>query len=106
MQAQFEDEILSHSQVFDLTKKVCSGRDEVQSLGHTRRPRANVTDDNIKADSDLFEVDRCLTVKEIASKVGLSIWSIHPIISKHLGLKKATTLPRHRVRTRKTSVTA
>lgn len=39
-------------------------------------------------DNDLVEADRHLTVEDIASEMGISVGSIHTIISKHFNLNK------------------
>lgn len=55
---------------------------------HYRRLQPN--NDNIQAVNDIVEGDCCIAVGEIATELGLSIGSVHTMLSDTLGCRKKT----------------
>ncbi|KAJ8948248.1 hypothetical protein NQ318_013236 [Aromia moschata] len=89
--AQFGDETLSRPRVFAWHKEFGQGREKVENEAHNRRPRTSITEDNIRAIRQLVEGDRCLTVAEISSVVGIRYGSAQAIITDQLGFRKEKT---------------
>jgi len=90
LRAQFGENTLSRTQVFDWHKKFRDGRSTVENEAHRRRPRTSVTDDHIRTVKDLIAEDRRINVREIASEVGISYGSVETIIRDHLNLSKVS----------------
>lgn len=90
LQAQFGDDTLSKTQVFDWATKFWDGRDRVENENHKQRPATSVNEDNIQAVRELVEGDRRITVANIASEVGISVGSVHTIVSDTLGYSKVS----------------
>lgn len=88
--AQFEENTLSRTQVFDWHKHFTKGREKVENESHRRCPQISITETNIRAIGDLIEGDRRLTVSEIASEVGISYGSTKTIITTDLGFRKVS----------------
>ena len=60
------------------------------NASHKCCPRSSINADNTRAVRDLVEGDRRITVAEIASEVGISVGSVHTILSDELGFSKGS----------------
>ncbi|KAJ8946771.1 hypothetical protein NQ318_018980 [Aromia moschata] len=87
LRAQFGDDTLSQTQVFDWAKIFRSGQETVANQSHSRRPRSSVNEINIHAITNLVEADRRLNMEEIAAEVGTSVGSVLTILSEKLGFR-------------------
>lgn len=70
LSAQFGDEILSRTQVYDWHKKFLDGQKTVENETHARRPRTRINEANVRARM-LIEGNRHLIELEIAVHVGI-----------------------------------
>jgi len=86
LRAQYGESILSKTQVKLWHKEFRGGRDALQNTSHQRRPRTNITPENIAAVRDLIEGDRPLTVVEIYQELGtrISYGSVQSVIKNEL----------------------
>jgi len=90
LREQFGEQTLSKTQVYDWHKQCSNGREAVQNESHKRRLRTSVTDENIRAVTRLIAEDRRVSVKTIASEVGISYGSAQQIITDHLEYRKVS----------------
>jgi len=88
MRIQDGDRCMSRTQVYEWTEKVNNG---VTNVGDSPRPGlaiTAVTEDNIAAVEKVIWENRCVTVKEAASLLDISIGSAHHIIHDELKFQK------------------
>ena len=92
VRAQYGESALSKTQVKFWHKEFRGGRDAVQNRSHQRRPRTNITPENIAAVRDLIEGDRRLNVVEICQELGtrtdISCGSVQSIVKNELMFRK------------------
>ncbi|KYM98799.1 hypothetical protein ALC62_10488 [Cyphomyrmex costatus] len=74
--------------VFFWHKTFSGVRERVENESHDRRPRTSLTEDNTREVRDLLEIDRCITIAEIAAHLGNRYDSIQKIIIDELGYRK------------------
>ncbi|KYN06795.1 hypothetical protein ALC62_02246, partial [Cyphomyrmex costatus] len=68
----FGESTLSQPRMFFWHKTFSGGRERVETKSRDRRPRTNLTEDNIHAVCDFLKADRCVTIAEIVAHLGNS----------------------------------
>jgi len=76
--------------VFEWCARFRSGRQSVGDDVRAGAPRAAITNRNISQVETCILVDRCVTVREIANELSLSVGSVETIIHEHLKFSKVS----------------
>jgi histone-lysine N-methyltransferase SETMAR len=96
MQIAFRDNTLSRTQVFDWHKSFKEGSVNVEDEPQSGKPSTATDDNHVTKAKELVLENRRLSVKELASALGISAMSAHAILTEHLGMKRieARLVPR------------
>ncbi len=87
----YGDDALGKSQVFLYFKEYKEGRDSIKSQTGRHAKEMKRMPENIRAMEDQVKMDCCQTVSDIAAAIGLSISTIHLILTKDLDLIEKVT---------------
>ena len=85
---QYGDRCMSHTQVYEWTEKFKNGVTSVEDSPRPGPAFTAVTEDNIAAVENVVWENRCVTVKEVASVLDISVGSAHHIIHDELKFRK------------------
>jgi len=96
MQIAFGDNTLSRTQVFNWHKSFKEGRVDVEDEPRSGRPSTATDDNNVTKARELVLENRRLSVRELATALGISAMSAHAILTEHLSMKRieARLVPR------------
>lgn len=90
LQNTYGGSALSRTQVFSWYKSFREGRTSIENLAHASRPATSVNDENIEKVKKIVSENRRVTVREIASELGISIGSAYSILHDILGMRWVT----------------
>ena len=87
---------MSRTRVFEWHKRFVEGREDVEDDPKTGRPCTSTTYSNIEKVRQLVRSDRRLTIRVIASEVGMDKETVRTILADTLGMRKvcAKMVPR------------
>ena len=88
LQEVYGDEMMSRSRVFEWHKRFKEGRENVEDNLSSGRPSTGRTEANVERVRQVVHGDRRLTVRLIASKLGMNHNSVWKIITEDLGMRK------------------
>lgn len=84
----FKDSCLSKTQVFEWCRRFKEGRISIEDDERPGRPPSSCNDNIVALVEDILNMDRRVTVEEVAEGAGISVGSAHQIIHDHLGMRK------------------
>ena len=90
LEAQFDSECLSSTQVYEWCSSFRKGRARVENEPHQRRSRTSVNDSNTKAVENIILEDHRVNIRDIAEGIGISVGSVETIMHERLGYRKIT----------------
>ena len=92
----YGDSSMSRTRVFEWHKRYVEGREDVEDDPKSGRPCTSTTDANIEKVQQLVRSDRRLTIRVIATKVGINKEMVRTILVDILGMRKvcAKMVPR------------
>lgn len=88
MQIAFGNNTLSRTQVFNWHKSFKEGRVDVEDEPRSGRPSTATDDNHVTKVRELVLENRRLSVRELATALGISAMSAHAILTEHLGMKR------------------
>jgi len=88
LQTVYGDHTPQKTSIYKWIERFKNGRESVQDDEGRGRPTTSKNFENICAVKNLIEVDRRLTVYQIAESLGISVGSAHSILHDDLGLSK------------------
>jgi len=88
LQQVYGDETMSRSHVFEWHKRFKEGRQDVEDDPRSGRPSTSRTDANVERVRQAVRDDRRMTVRLIASELGMNRDSVWKIITEDLGMRK------------------
>ena len=88
LQEVYGDETMSRSRVFEWHKRFKDGREDVEDDSRSGRPSTSRTDDNVERVKQVVRADRRMTVRMIASELGINRDTVWKIITEDLGMRK------------------
>ncbi|PNF37545.1 hypothetical protein B7P43_G13826 [Cryptotermes secundus] len=84
---------MSNSQIKKWYNHFKDGRTSVDSKPRSGRPSASQNENVIEQVWTLVMVDHRITVRELVNEIGLSIGSVHSVLTENLGMRRAPYLP-------------
>jgi ribosomal protein S25 len=84
----YGDTAMKKSQVFEWHKRFREGRVSVDDDKRSGRPPTAINNENIERVRNIVRADRRLSVKKIASEVGISVGSCHSILLNELHMHR------------------
>jgi len=88
MRIQYGDRCMSRTQVYEWTEKFKNGVTSVEDSPRPGPAFTAVMEYNIAAVENVIRENRCITVKEVASLLDISVGSAHHIIHDELKFRK------------------
>lgn len=90
LRAQYGDQCLSKSRVFEWSKSFRDGRTHVANEPHVRRAATSVNRENEEKVNALIQEDRRVTVRQISQNLQISVGSVEEIIKNKLEYRKVS----------------
>ena len=84
----FGPSYVSYDTVRRWKKKFESGVESIKNAPKSGRPKSASRKEIVSKIKEIIEGDARLTVRDIARKVGISLSTVHPILKKHLKVRK------------------
>ncbi|PNF30398.1 hypothetical protein B7P43_G12860, partial [Cryptotermes secundus] len=92
-QQAFGDDAMSKSQKKERYNRFKDGRTSVDSEPRSGRPSTSRNENVIEQVRTLVMEDRCITAPEHENEIGVSTGSVHSILTKDLGMRRAPYSP-------------